>query len=577
MRPTPTSWPTDWPAKPEPGFFLLAAGPQAQNRTSGLVGQNAPMLGHAVARKPAPMLAWRGIGLRLRRGPVALGNALGSSLAEAASSPGQTQPSALAGGGGASGGWGGMEPIDYSLASGGPVRFGTGSVDAQPTPEELQAAFRQSERDYRSSTEQSVAGSGYVARSGDSISRIVGNSDPQAIGNFMRANGLTSSNVVAGRNYFVPDDAGAYGDSAALGQAVLNGDNTRLAALAQQRAAQQQAYWDSLQVGAWSGRTNQVTAPVAAAAAATMEVPQYDAMGNYTGTTTVVSAAPSSMGYVEQMANVANALHVPQGFIKNSYDQAVAGMTNSNNSWGERIVYGGLATAMLPLAAGEELVRGTLNIPSAAAGAVPQASQAGTNLAIALDSTQPTDVRVAASLAATRDTAFAFTGLGAGAMVLKPGLELGPIPSSAEVAALAGADRAQVLANIADSQAARASSNFGQFVKAEGRLQADLGIWPPNSGGYAPTYGTVLDVGMKIDRYGYPGGKFVSPLGESFESRALPPSYQTTKPYFQYEVVQPIPDVTQAKALPWFGQRGMGTQYQLPNSVQWYLDNGYLR
>ena len=38
-----------------------------------------------------------------------------------------------------------MQPTDYSLASGGPVRFGTGSVESVSTPEELQAAFRQSE------------------------------------------------------------------------------------------------------------------------------------------------------------------------------------------------------------------------------------------------------------------------------------------------------------------------------------------------------------------------------------------------------------------------------------------------
>ena len=130
-----------------------------------------------------------------------------------------------------------MEPIDYSLASGGSVRFGTGSVEAQPTAEELQATFRQSERDYRGGTEQSVAGSNYVARGGDSISRIVGSSDPQAIGNFVRANGLTSSNIEAGRNYFRPDEVTAYGDSVALGQAVLNNDNARLAALAQERFA----------------------------------------------------------------------------------------------------------------------------------------------------------------------------------------------------------------------------------------------------------------------------------------------------------------------------------------------------
>jgi YD repeat-containing protein len=145
------------------------------------------------------------------------------------------------------------------------------------------------------------------------------------------------------------------------------------------------------------------------------------------------------------------------------------------------------------------------------------------------------------------------------------------------VVAATGVDRARVLANIADSQAARASSNFGQFVKTEGQVQANLGIWPPNSGGYAPTYGMTLDVGTQLDRFGYPGGTFVSPLGAAFESRALPPSYLDTKPYFQYEVVQPIPNVTQAKALPWFGQPGMGTQFQLPRPVQYYLENGYLK
>jgi filamentous hemagglutinin len=136
--------------------------------------------------------------------------------------------------------------------------------------------------------------------------------------------------------------------------------------------------------------------------------------------------------------------------------------------------------------------------------------------------------------------------------------------------------RANVLNNIAESQAARASSNFGQFVKNEGLLQENLGIWPPNSGGYWPQNVT-LNPGVLIDRYGYANGRFVSPLGISFEARALPSSYLAEKPYFQYEVLQPIPDVTQAKVLPWFGQLGKGTQFKLPQSIQWYLDNGYLR
>lgn len=44
------------------------------------MGQNAPMLGHTTACQPAPMLAYRAIGLRLRLGPRALGNALGTSI-----------------------------------------------------------------------------------------------------------------------------------------------------------------------------------------------------------------------------------------------------------------------------------------------------------------------------------------------------------------------------------------------------------------------------------------------------------------------------------------------------------------
>ncbi|MCO4094713.1 MAG: LysM peptidoglycan-binding domain-containing protein [Acidovorax sp.] len=102
------------------------------------------------------------------------------------------------------------------------------------TAANAQDNFGATERQYRLETETSVAGSGYVARSGDSISRILGSSSPQAIGNFMRANGLTSDRIEAGRNYFRPASVTTYGDSAALGQFALNQSNERIAA---QRAA----------------------------------------------------------------------------------------------------------------------------------------------------------------------------------------------------------------------------------------------------------------------------------------------------------------------------------------------------
>ncbi|MCT8343381.1 hemagglutinin repeat-containing protein, partial [Photorhabdus kleinii] len=134
-----------------------------------------------------------------------------------------------------------------------------------------------------------------------------------------------------------------------------------------------------------------------------------------------------------------------------------------------------------------------------------------------------------------------------------------------------------VKGNVIASQKSNKSSNFGKFSKAEGTVQESLGIWPPNRGAYGPVEKVTLPAGTIVDRYGHPGGNFVSPVGVPFENRALPPSYETTKPYFQYKVVKPIPDVPKSNILPWFGQKGKGTQYELPKSVQWYLDNEYIQ
>jgi hypothetical protein len=88
----------------------------------------------------------------------------------------------------------------------------------------------------------SVSGHSQVAVAGDSISKLLGTSNPQAIGNFMLANGLTDSKIYAGRNYFIPDDVSAYGDSSALGQQTLNSDNAQIAA---QKAAEFKKIMDS--------------------------------------------------------------------------------------------------------------------------------------------------------------------------------------------------------------------------------------------------------------------------------------------------------------------------------------------
>ena len=74
-----------------------------------------------------------------------------------------------------------------------------------------------------------------TAQTGDSISTILGTSDPVAIEAFMRANTLSSSSIEAGGNYKLPDAADYAASTGQVGQAVLNQDNTRLAAQAQDK------------------------------------------------------------------------------------------------------------------------------------------------------------------------------------------------------------------------------------------------------------------------------------------------------------------------------------------------------
>ena len=108
------------------------------------------------------------------------------------------------------------------------------------------------------------------------------------------------------------------------------------------------------------------------------------------------------------------------------------------------------------------------------------------------------------------------------------------------------------------------------------------GAWPPNRG-FVSIKTTTLQPGAKIDRYGgwhqdgsfHDKGTFVSPAGNSFGSRALP-AETAQKPYNIYEVISPI-DVKSGPAIPWFGQEGLGTQYELPNNIDDLIQSGHIR
>lgn len=100
--------------------------------------------------------------------------------------------------------------------------------------------------------------------------------------------------------------------------------------------------------------------------------------------------------------------------------------------------------------------------------------------------------------------------------------------------------------------------------------------WPKNNGAVVGTEeNVILNENTIITRYGPEDGNYVSPSNTPFEQRSLPASYKN-KTLNTYKVVKPIPNVQSSKIAPYFFQPGGGTQYILPNNVDYYLQNGYL-
>jgi len=101
-------------------------------------------------------------------------------------------------------------------------------------------------------------------------------------------------------------------------------------------------------------------------------------------------------------------------------------------------------------------------------------------------------------------------------------------------------------------------------------------FWPKNRGFLKTPNRKFLMPGEVISRYGFEGGKFVSPEGVPFEMRGLPPEYSATKPYHVYEVVKPF-EIKYGPAAPAFNQIGLGMQYELPVSIEKLLERGVIK
>lgn len=133
------------------------------------------------------------------------------------------------------------------------------------------------------------------------------------------------------------------------------------------------------------------------------------------------------------------------------------------------------------------------------------------------------------------------------------------------------------------------------FTDADGGL-----IYPDDSlpskpyaieGTIIPPHAELPPQGTTLDRFGYPGGEWLSPPEGTppFAERALPPG-SAVKPYFEYVVADParLPPgwrIEQSNVAPWFNQPGGGVQYRIiappdgidPPSVTELLESGYLK
>ena len=98
--------------------------------------------------------------------------------------------------------------------------------------------------------------------------------------------------------------------------------------------------------------------------------------------------------------------------------------------------------------------------------------------------------------------------------------------------------------------------------------------YPPNRGFIADPEKITLPKGSRFDRYGPNRGYFAAPEGTPYEMRSLSP--EKGRPYKVFEVLEPI-EVDRGLTAPWFGQPGLGVQYELPDRISTMISEGLIR
>ncbi len=117
---------------------------------------------------------------------------------------------------------------------------------------------------------------------------------------------------------------------------------------------------------------------------------------------------------------------------------------------------------------------------------------------------------------------------------------------------------------------------LNRFIKREPNTNKQL-RFPPDDGFTHEIKGfpDKLYPNTKLVRNGMEGGKYVSPVSESVDSRSLPSHYNPNADY-EYIVKKPF-YVKSGKAAAYYGKPGGGMQYKLQNSVKNLVREGKLK
>lgn len=114
-----------------------------------------------------------------------------------------------------------------------------------------------------------------------------------------------------------------------------------------------------------------------------------------------------------------------------------------------------------------------------------------------------------------------------------------------------------------------------------GRYKPDGTVNYPDNWGAIPGTEEIVTLGnngiVEVGRYGIPtnSSKYVTEVGAAPDRLSLPPN-TNPKEYIRYRINGSIPECERAVVAPWVGDRGLGIQYKLPKTIQWYLEQGIL-